>query len=191
MNGPSKATGRTAIPKLWHRWTAVVEQFARQKRGRHRLSEPVYDALHRDLLRVCRCLADASDERGRSFYQGLESLAQPWLKLSALAKADREVLSDLLERCRQIERELVGRTGIRLADACAWLGLALAATVVCFVLLECFGDFDWTRLWNQVSQELRALRWTIGSMDRSRIWIGGSGLAALIMTWLVVRSVRS
>jgi hypothetical protein len=191
MNGRSKATGRTALPKLWHRWTAVVKQFARKKRSRHRLSGLAYRALHQDLLRVCRCLADAADEQGRIFYGDLGSLAQPWLSPSILEKADRKDLFDLLERCRQVERALDTRTEVRLVHICAWLGLALAAAVVCFVLLDWFGDRGWDSLRRQVNQELRALRWAIGSVDRRWFWLGGSGLAALITIGLVVRAIRS
>ena len=191
MNGPSKATERTTLAKLWRRWTAVIERFARKKRGRHRLSGPAYDALHQDLLHVCRSLADAADERGRSFYKGLESLAQPWLSPSVLEKADHEVLFDLLERCRQAERELNARPRAYLAPLCAWLTLALAAAVVWFALLDWVGDRGWDPLYKQANQELRALRWAIGSPDTSWIWLGGSGLVALIAGWLIVRAARS
>jgi hypothetical protein len=191
MNGPSKVSKRTALAKLWHRWTTVVEQFATQKRGRHRLSGPAYSALHQDLLQTCRCLADTADKQGRGIYKNLESLAQPWMSPIALAKADLEVLSDLLRRCRQAERELAGRTGTRLVGIFAWLGLALAATIFWFVLLNGFGNGGWASLRKQVNQELRALRFALSSSDTTWIWIGGSGVLALLAAWLVMRAIRA
>src|SRR5438445_314766 len=95
-----------ALRELWHRWSQVVEQFARRRRARRRLTPREYGTFHHELVQLCRALAEGAVGAERVRYEGLEALAQPWLALRALEQADREVLFDLLQRCLRAEQEL-------------------------------------------------------------------------------------
>src|SRR5262245_46103072 len=111
MTGQGEAAGRRALRELWYRWTAVVELFARRRRGRRQVGWQEYRALHEDLLRLCRSLAEAqADEAAARPYRHLESIVQPWLTPWALEQADRDVLYDLLPRCWRVGSELGGPT---------------------------------------------------------------------------------
>jgi hypothetical protein len=109
MRKQCEAPDVAALRRLWRRWTAVVELFARRGRARRRLNPAEYDRLHQDLLRACRSLAGGADEGRRRPCQRMESLAEPWMTPAALEKADGLVLFDLLARGRQVEGEFDGR----------------------------------------------------------------------------------
>ena len=95
------------LKKCWRTWTAVVERFA-LRRTRHPSDPDEYKSLHTRLIQACRSRIEASDEVERSLYEDLVTLAQPWLTLGSLVQLDRELLFDLLIRCRQAELELHG-----------------------------------------------------------------------------------
>jgi hypothetical protein len=106
----SDSIGPDSLAAHWHRWTAVVEFCARRRPARRRLDPREYHALYCELTASCRDLAYSGDEAGRDYYERLEATVRPWLSLRALERADREVLSSLLDRCRQVDRELGGRS---------------------------------------------------------------------------------
>ncbi len=189
MSGPGKATERADLRDLWSRWTAVIDQFARRRRGRHRLRGQEYQALHGELLRLCRSLAEGADEQARDLYSRLELVAQPWLTLWALQQADREILLDLLLHCRQAERELGSRRWGWLARVCVKGGLALAA-VACLLLLT-WGAKVWERLWEWVEDVPRAVRWAVKQPSETGWWLACCCLVSLLTIWLMVRAPRS
>jgi hypothetical protein len=71
--------------------------------------DPVaYETLYGQLIDACRSLADSADGEKPGDTESLEGLVRPWMNPRALAQADREILEDLLARCREVERELSG-----------------------------------------------------------------------------------
>jgi hypothetical protein len=90
----------------WRRWTLVVELFTRQARARLGVRPQDYERLHAGLLASCRALLKDADEAGRLIARSLEQLAGPWPNTGALEQADREILFDLLGRCREAGRRL-------------------------------------------------------------------------------------
>ena len=74
--------------------------------ARNRVDPQEYATLHRELIANCRALADSANDVDAAFYRYLEDLAQPWLAPSVLDRhcADREILFDLLFRCKHVER---------------------------------------------------------------------------------------
>jgi hypothetical protein len=144
---------KEALRKCWRRWAHIVELFARRRPARKRVDPQAYVELHRELTHMCRVLAPSANEAEATLYRYLEGLVQPWLNLAVLDRAERDILFDLLIRCREVETQLGGRTRIRL----------LAARGVGFVLASCF--FVITLLW--LSGSLVSLR-TI--LYRARSW---------------------
>jgi hypothetical protein len=189
MSGRDSATERAALRELWHRWSAVVERFAR-RRGRRRLRASEYRPLHQGLLRVCRSLAAQTEGPARGVYEELESIAQPWLTPWVLEQADREILFDLVERCRRAGRQLGGPPWGYLARACVRPGLALAAAAAGLVLLAWAGDRVGGPLLEHVKDAARALRWAARQARDPSWWLGGA-LATLLSIWVVIRAARS
>src|SRR5262245_19043653 len=105
MSPPACTPDLAALRQHWGLWTAMVELFARRSRAR-RVDPREYQALHRDLLAACRGAAEAAEESRRPFYERLEELARPWLSPRVLERTDRDMLLDLLDRCREAGREL-------------------------------------------------------------------------------------
>jgi hypothetical protein len=105
--GGEEQTEDDELKSQWRAWTAVVELFA-LRRTRRRVDPGDYELLYNQLIRACRSRADASDEARRPLYESLENLARPWLTLGSLVRLDREILFDLLIRCRQAELRLHG-----------------------------------------------------------------------------------
>jgi hypothetical protein len=108
--------GRTGSPETavlktrWRRWLRIVELFANERPARRRVDPEAYGMLQKELVTTCRSLAATANEVDGAFYRYLEDLVQPWLSPLVLGRADREILCDLLIRCRQVERALVGRS---------------------------------------------------------------------------------
>jgi hypothetical protein len=98
-----------ALKACWSCWVDVVELFARERIGRHRVNPEAYRMLHKDLLEQCRSLARSGGDGDSAFYSRLEELAQPWISSAVLARAEPEILGDLLSRCRDAQRRLGGR----------------------------------------------------------------------------------
>jgi hypothetical protein len=105
--GPT--TDLLKLRAAWSRWTALVAMFVRRARARLQVDAQAYHALHHQLLADCRTQAENAGEGKRAFYEGLETLAAPWLTLQCLARADGEILGDLLARCRLAEEQLGGQ----------------------------------------------------------------------------------
>src|SRR4051794_31796911 len=97
---PMRRGGETpeyaALRDRWRRWTEVVELFARRRRARHRVDPRSYRALHAGVIESCRSASATADGPRRALCRDLENLAQPWLTTGALARADRDLLLDLL-----------------------------------------------------------------------------------------------
>jgi hypothetical protein len=108
MMGDDTKISRKLLRKCWGRWTAIVSLFAKRRPARQRIDPRAYAALRKDLIAACKSLAGADGER-RSYYRALEETVRPWLSLRVFARTDREILSRLLDHCRDVERELWGR----------------------------------------------------------------------------------
>jgi hypothetical protein len=189
MKGPGAPTGRAALRAGWRQWTAIVEAFARRRPARRRVSPQAYARLHQGLLAACRSLAETATEADKSYYQGLESLAGPWLTAEVLARTDRQLLGDLWLRCRQVQRELGGGPGFpavwRWAVSVLLLG-ALAAAVpfaqlMGWVRLPTLGQIrDWSEdVWFAV-KHLSPLHWLVL----------GTVVAILTGTFLISRTAK-
>lgn len=125
-----------SLTQAWTRWTDVVDLFALRRPGRKRIDPRWYAALHRELLASCRAsAAEAVDQGKRDFFNRLESIVEPWLTPRVLARTDREILADLLSRCREVERELTGRRSWEgFGERALWFVLPTAAAVVGLLL---------------------------------------------------------
>jgi serine/threonine protein kinase len=113
LEGSERATeagtsdGDSELRTRLRAWTAVVERLVLRRPNR-RVPDEDYKALHGELIRASRARAETSDEVKRSLYERVMNLAQPWLTSELLEHSDREILFDLLVRCREADLELQG-----------------------------------------------------------------------------------
>src|SRR5262249_28422008 len=130
----------TALKSCWRRWVEIVELFARRKPARRRVDPETYAALHKELIERCQARRAAANDVEAVFYRYLEDLARPWLTPLVLARADREILLDLLARCRQVEEQL----GIRFwrRSIRSWVVPVGLAALAVFVVLLGLGIID-------------------------------------------------
>jgi hypothetical protein len=150
---------RAALAKDWRRWIRFIETAAARGRSSHRhIDRREYEAVHRRLTTVSRERAGSNDEDTKRVYREIEATVQPWMSPQALEQADREILSDLLERCRRIEHELTGRGRAPRRDA-RWALLLIAASSTAFVVLWSV-RLDWSKLADALYDETRDL-WTM------------------------------
>ncbi len=156
MRRRKPGTESEALRASWHRWTAIIELFARRRLARRRVDPREYRRLHQELLAACRSLADSAGEESRAYYEGLEGLARPWLSPKILAHADPEILDSLLARCRQVEAELgVRRQSSAILGGAIKALLPVSALVGSLVLLWAAGvdmapALDQARGWSDV-----------------------------------------
>jgi hypothetical protein len=140
MRRRSGSPERLAFVASWRRWVAIVELFALRRPARRRVDRHEYRVLHKELLERCRTLAESANEVETAFYRYLESLAQPWLSPAVFVRADREILLDLLVRCRQADLQLGGRSWVR--SIAGWVIPAIVISALFVVLLVVLGALD-------------------------------------------------
>jgi serine/threonine protein kinase len=124
--------------KSWRRWTATVATFALGRRSRRFRDPRAFTTLRNELLATLRARAAETEGPERDVYVTLEEVISPWVHLRSLARTDREILGDLLARCRQIERILKHRSkGVTAGAIVATVSfvLAVAAALVCWGLV--------------------------------------------------------
>jgi hypothetical protein len=180
-----------ALQQGWRQWTEIVELYALRRRARKHLDPAAYIALHRELIDRCRVLACSPNEVQAAFYRYLEDLVQPWLDLATLSRGERDILFDLLVRCRHVESQLGGRSWLRSVPA--WGVSALAGALVFSIMLLWMGRFpvilktalDLARGWSD-DLYYRAIR----STDVERLFLIGCILVALSI-YLVSRTAKS
>jgi hypothetical protein len=140
MRNRIKLPDKQAFRKCWGRWTAIVELFARRRVARKRLDPREYTELHHELISRCRALAASANDVEAAYYRYLEDLAQPWLDLATLDRGERDILYDLLIRCRQVEAHFGGRLWWRRVPA-GLIALVLFASFFA-IMLSWMGKFS-------------------------------------------------
>jgi hypothetical protein len=131
MGGRTGLRETIALKIRWRRWVRIVELFARERPLRHRVDPRAYGVLHKELISSCRSLAASANEVDAAIYRYIEDIVQPWLSPVVLARADREILLDLLDCCHQAERAFIGRS----RSLPLPLVLLLASFVSCIVFV--------------------------------------------------------
>jgi hypothetical protein len=184
------------LRRCWRRWTAVVELFAKHRRGRRRVDPGAYAALHGELLAACRSLAGRTEGELAAFYRELEALAQPWLSPEVLARADGRLLADLLRRCRKKAHGLGGSgparwfraPAVRLPGASAFVWLAVAAGVVLFFWK---GGRVWRRAW-YAADDVWAPVWFFLKGISFPQWLAAGGVVVTLLSiYAASRTARS
>ena len=182
---------KIALRRRFSRWAAIVELFARGRPARKRVDPQAYVTLHRELIASCRVLAASANEVEAVSYRYLEDLAQPWLDLAVLDRADRDILFDLLFRCKHVQVQLGGRSWIRVLRARGtpvFLGASFLA-----IMLLCMSRFsvvlstmlDRARNWSD-DLSIRVNH----STDLERLSVGGLVLI-MVTIYAVSRTARS
>jgi hypothetical protein len=153
------------------------------------LNERDYRALHTELLRACRSVAESAEGEKRELFENLEVLARPWLSRRALEQADREVLLDLALRCQWARRQIGGR------DRGAKGTVRLAVAVIVFVCLVAWLALTRVRGWaaaRQLTAECaRLFQQVIGHPGEAAVWVGASAVVALTAILAIGRALRS
>jgi hypothetical protein len=157
-----------------------VELFARRRAARHRITAEEFADLRRDLVDRFRALGRAANDVEAAFYSYVEDLVQPWLDLQALRRAERDILFDLLIRCRQVEAELGTRSWMRMLRSRAVP--ALLGAMFFAIILLCI-DRSSLVLWTILNQARglcdEAMFRTVHSTDLERLFAVGLVLIAV------------
>jgi hypothetical protein len=166
----------------WQRWTGLVAACA-ARRAVGGVTAETYLKLHHEVVDACRAAAAAVEGADQEFYQELEGLVLPWVRLDVLARTDREILSHLLLRCREAQRRLKGRKErpkskwSLSADAAFCIGVLLVVVAATFVL-------DWWPEWltGRIERQARAAwnAWRVlGSTQQTLILLAVVALLAI------------
>ncbi len=140
MAEPSGIEPISDLAERWRRWTRIVRLFATRHDRRHAIDSSEYQAMHATLTKHCRAMAKSQDSRQPSVVQELLEILAPWVNLDSLARADRQLVCQLFERCRQTQQVLDGPTAahtIRYRTCRALLVAGLAALAGAVVLTVC------------------------------------------------------
>jgi hypothetical protein len=187
-----------SLAEAWCRWVDVVEGFARRRGNRLGVSETEYTALHQLAVDACRTCEDSAAGEARRRFADLRERVQPWLSLEALARADREILADLLAHCQHLEPLLTGgrrRRSSRRVTAAVCLGAAALLAMAWwmtngFGLLKPRPGDSWL---GSVFENVRQMIVTVGKEIQTHPILWGSALCALVLLlsiYLVARLPR-
>jgi hypothetical protein len=178
---------RLELRRRLERWREAVELYARGTRGDPRK----YAAAHGQLLQYCREMAQVAPDQQKKFYEEIEQVARPWINVQALLQADKEILVEMLQRCRHTERVLRGRSWLRVNRR--WMkpilmvlvgGVSLAVLVWAAV-----------RWWLLLKGTFKGARFQITmAVDRLGVgerWIIGGSIAIIVAMFLLSRTAKS
>jgi serine/threonine protein kinase len=197
-NDDGFAVADESLTEAWCRWVDVVEGFARRRGNRLGISDTEYAGLHQRAVDACRaCEGSAAGETRRRFAD-LRQRVAPWLSLEALARADREILADLLAHCQHLEPLLTGgrrRRSSQRITAAVCLGAAALLALACwttngFGLLKPRPGDSWL---GSFLENARQLIVTLGREIQTHPILWGSALCALVLLlsiYLVARLPR-
>jgi hypothetical protein len=170
MSRPANANVPNALRKDWRRWTEFVRLVARRRSDLARVDPKEYHALHTRITAACRERAGSGDETGRKFYEDLEAEVRPWLSPGVLAHADCEILTHLLARCENIERELGGRSWVRAIQKSAaptfYLGTAAALAVVTWRVAHRGVWSPLAEAFQDVSNAIKLVLWRSSDLEK-------------------------
>jgi hypothetical protein len=121
-------------------------------------------------------------------YQNLDNLAQPWMTLQVLEQAEGEILSDLLAKCRQVERGLPGPTWSQTARRWAVMVLALVGVGAGAGLLFWAGDGVWAPLLERAGSWWRLLCSAVEHSSPTQRWIVAGVVLVMIGMYWVTRT---
>jgi serine/threonine protein kinase len=129
---PSTPIAPSGLPKAWRRWTAIVASFASGRPTRRTADQRAFEVLRGQLLEALRARAAEADGPERDLLLQLEAMVSPWVSVRSLAREDREILRDLLARCRAAEEFLGGRGSQagRAVLTAVWLILLAALSLI-------------------------------------------------------------
>jgi hypothetical protein len=172
------------LPQLWRRWTEVVRLFASGASSRLRLNPAEYQALHRALLQAFH--AQGAGPERTVWLRSVEQLVQPWLSASALEHADRELLADLLGRCRDIEKTPSGRAVLKPSHQYGRLALQFLGWLLAPLLLLAAAVWLWPPLGESLWSAWLTLRFQLRDWPDFGLWAGGSGLLLLVFVLIAI-----
>ncbi len=175
--------------RRWRRWAAVVERVARH--GGVRMGPGEYEALHGEVLAGCRALAESGGDEDRSFYHSLEGLAGPWLGPHVLAQADREILADLLTRCRDAERQMNHRVWLAVTDGRAARLILFVLVAVAVALPLATADRLLPTVLERARQAAHLLEHAVLQSSAFERLFAAGVLAVLVAVFVVSRSART
>jgi len=135
MAGMGQAHEIRYFAARWRRWSEIVRWFALQHKRRYNVLPEEYHALQGELLEYARHHAATADPAGFQLLRAVEEMVAPWVSPEAFARADREVLLQLLSRCEEVQRLVEGRGARRSNRRRAIVMLGAAAILIGVVLV--------------------------------------------------------
>ena len=125
-----------SLQERWQQWTNAIQSSVGHRDRLYRMDHQEYRKIHQTLLAACRAQVQQAEGKQKFFFQYLQDMASPWMSPETLASTDKDILQQLLARCRQAEREL----GCRKAVTRSWHWLALVVVALWQWALCCVGD---------------------------------------------------
>ncbi|HYW78409.1 MAG TPA: hypothetical protein VE890_02495 [Thermoguttaceae bacterium] len=136
MAEPSRIEAINDLAERWRRWTQIVRLFAVRNERRHTIDPTEYRTMHAALTNQCRTLTQQRSSQPSNTIRELPAILAPWLNLDSLARADRELVCQLFERCCHVQQALDSRASNRtLRHHGRRMLLAAAATALVGVVL--------------------------------------------------------
>lgn len=178
---------RSELRRCLERWRTVVERQARGLRS----DSAKYAVLYREVIRRCRALAAASGREHEALYEDLEKLLHPWLTSEALAGAEKDILIEVSQRCRQVERSLGGRSWLRVGRR--WLRPALRTLFVGTVAgLLGWAGHQWGTLLQSTFKSARfEVTMALGRLGVGERWIIGGAIVIALAIFVLSRTAKN
>jgi hypothetical protein len=178
---------RVELRRRLERWREVVELYARGGR----VDPGKYAAVYGQLLQYCREMAQESPDGQKRFFEDIEQVVRPWINIQALIQADREILVEMLQRCRKTERVLSGRSWLRVNRR--WMKPILMVLVGgASLVVVVWAAIRWWLLLKGTFKGARfQLTMAIDRLGVGERWIIGGSIAIIVAMILLSRTAKT
>lgn len=117
-----------SIARLAARWTRVVRSFAHGSAA-GRVGAADYQTLRNELVRQAQDCAARKDSSEQPLFRELGELIAPWVTLESLARAQRPLLRDVLDRAEALQAKLEGRSSTKARRRLPTLAMIVASAI--------------------------------------------------------------
>ncbi len=174
----------------WRRWTQIVRWFALHDKRRYNILPEEYHALQGELLDYAHHHSASADSAGFELLRAVEEMVAPWVNTEALARAQYEILLQLLRRCEEVQRLLEGRKAKR--SNRHWAIIAFGAAGILLGIALVLGGQD---VWPAAADVARWPRWFMLSVRdwsaERKLLLVGAVISVLLIVMLRASAKKS
>ena len=150
-------TANHELKHLWRQWTSLIQR--RLKKGNTGIRSDDYSELHRQMMLTFHAARKTPNNKTLMKLVKLEKLAAPWITEESISQAEPEVLNDLINRCRRVERGWIGYefsfNPRKWSATVIGVLICLAVFTIVYLLLQENSPMYWLQRLQEIGTDIR------------------------------------